>query len=54
MFNHFFNVIYKTIHGQLMVAKRINANTEEQANEILLKSMRASFTFKEIITTIKL
>lgn len=52
--NHFFNVIYKTINGQLMVAKRINANTEEQANEILLKSMRASSSFKEIITTIKL
>lgn len=49
-----YDVIYKTTSGRAMIAKRIPAKTAEAAKAKVKKQMRASSTFKSVISAIKL
>ena len=51
---NYYDVVYKTKSGRLMVAKRIEASTAKVAKSKLKKQMRKSTSFKSIVTTVKI
>ena len=44
----YYDVVYQTTSGRLMIAKRVSAKSETEAKEKVKNEMRASTTFKEI------
>jgi len=52
--DNYYDVVYKTKSGRAMVAKRIAAKTAKAAKSKLKTSMRASSSFKSVVTAIKL
>jgi len=48
----YFDVIYTTKSGNSMIAKKIEAESKEDAKEVLKKQMRASSTFDKVLTVI--
>lgn len=47
--NKFYDIVYQTNSGRLMVAKKIEAKTKTDARAKLKMQMRASTSFKKII-----
>ena len=52
-FDKFYDVVYTTKSGRTMVATRTPAKNAEEAKRKIKKQMRASSTFKKVVTAIK-
>lgn len=52
--NNFYDIAYKTKSGRMMIAKRVEGKTSNDAKAKLKKQMRSSTSFDKIVTAIKL
>jgi hypothetical protein len=51
---NYYDIAYKTKGGRLMVAKRVKGKNDSDARRNLKREMRASKTFRNIVSVIKL